>query len=438
MGNVLQRAKKLISNSSPPQLLSAGFAAVILIGALILMLPISVRDDATVSFIDALFTSTSAVCVTGLIAIDTADHFTVFGRTVVAALIQIGGLGVTCVGVTLILAAGKRIGLKARQLIKESWNVSTYGGLVKLVKSVLKLTLLFEGVGALLSFIVFVQDYPPMDALGIALFHSVAAFNNSGFDVLGGLQNLIPYQNDVLLNLVTAGLIIFGGIGFLVIMEVWRKRSFRKLTLHSKVVITVTGFLIVIGTIGLKLTEDITWLGAFFHSVSARTAGFSTYPLGTFTNAGLFILVILMFIGASPGSTGGGIKTSTIFVIFSAIRRIMKNGHCVAFKRRIEDKTIMQAFIVLIMSLFVVCLGTMLLCVAEPEYSFMQLLFECVSAFGTVGLSTGITSELGVIAKIILILTMFTGRLGVMTIATLGTFKEPGTAVYTSEDISIG
>ena len=201
--------------------------------------------------------------------------------------------------------------------------MSTYGGLVKLVKSVLKLTLLFEGVGALLSFIVFVQDYPPMDALGIALFHSVAAFNNSGFDVLGGLQNLIPYQNDVLLNLVTAGLIIFGGIGFLVIMEVWRKRSFRKLTLHSKVVITVTGFLIVIGTIGLKLTEDITWLGAFFHSVSARTAGFSTYPLGTFTNAGLFILVILMFIGASPGSTGGGIKTSTIFVFFSAIRRTM-------------------------------------------------------------------------------------------------------------------
>ena len=236
MSNILHRVKKLISNSSPPQLLSAGFAAVILIGALILMLPISVRDDATVSFIDALFTSTSAVCVTGLIAIDTADHFTVFGRTVVAALIQIGGLGVTCVGVTLILAAGKRIGLKARQLIKESWNVSTYGGLVKLVKSVLKLTLLFEGVGALLSFIVFVQDYPPMDALGIALFHSVAAFNNSGFDVLGGLQNLIPYQNDVLLNLVTAGLIIFGGIGFLVIMEVWRKRSFRKLTLHSKVV----------------------------------------------------------------------------------------------------------------------------------------------------------------------------------------------------------
>ena len=187
----------------------------------------------------------------------------------VAALIQIGGLGVTCVGVTLILAAGKTYRSEGRQLIKESWNVSTYGGLVKLVKSVLKLTLLFEGVGALLSFIVFVQDYPPMDALGIALFHSVAAFNNSGFDVLGGLQNLIPYQNDVLLNLVTAGLIIFGGIGFLVIMEVWRKRSFRKLTLHSKVVITVTGFLIVIGTIGLKLTEDITWLGAFFHSVSA-------------------------------------------------------------------------------------------------------------------------------------------------------------------------
>ena len=438
MSNILHRVKKLISNSSPPQLLSAGFAAVILIGALILMLPISVRDDATVSFIDALFTSTSAVCVTGLIAIDTADHFTVFGRTVVAALIQIGGLGVTCVGVTLILAAGKRIGLKARQLIKESWNVSTYGGLVKLVKSVLKLTLLFEGVGALLSFIVFVQDYPPMDALGIALFHSVAAFNNSGFDVLGGLQNLIPYQNDVLLNLVTAGLIIFGGIGFLVIMDVRKKRSFRKLTLHSKVVITMSALLILIGTVALKCTEDITWMGAYFHSVSARTAGFSTYSLGEFTNAGLFVLVLLMFIGASPGSTGGGIKTSTLFVMCNVIRSVIFNKHHTAFRRRIADSVIMQAFVVTLLSFCIVAISTFLLCVLEPEYSFMQLLFETVSGFGTVGLSTGITSHLGDAAKIVLVATMFIGRLGALTIATLGNFKEPSEVSYTTENITIG
>ena len=430
--------RKITRVLSPLRVVVLGYFLIILTGALLLCLPISSRAGTWTPFHDTLFTATSATCVTGLIVYDTYTHWTLFGQIVIISMIQVGGIGFMTLAISALSLTKRKIGLRGRFTMQEDVGASQIGGIVRMTRFILLGTALFEGVGALLSFIVFVQDYPPMDALGIALFHSVAAFNNSGFDVLGGLQNLIPYQNDVLLNLVTAGLIIFGGIGFLVIMEVWRKRSFRKLTLHSKVVITVTGFLIVIGTIGLKLTEDITWLGAFFHSVSARTAGFSTYPLGTFTNAGLFILVILMFIGASPGSTGGGIKTSTIFVIFSAIRRTMKNGHCVAFKRRIEDKTIMQAFIVLIMSLFVVCLGTMLLCVAEPEYSFMQLLFECVSAFGTVGLSTGITSELGVIAKIILILTMFTGRLGVMTIATLGTFKEPGTAVYTSEDISIG
>ena len=181
---ILRKVNQYVKHSSPPRLIAFGFASVILVGAILLMLPVSVRDDQTVSFIDALFTSTSAVCVTGLIAIDTAEHFTVFGRTVVALLIQIGGLGVTCVGVTIILAAGKRVGFKVRKLIKESWNIGGYGGLVKLVKYVLKITLLFELVGAILSFIVFVQDYPPLDALGISLFHSVAAFNNSGFDIL--------------------------------------------------------------------------------------------------------------------------------------------------------------------------------------------------------------------------------------------------------------
>lgn len=204
-----------------------GFALVILAGALLLKLPVSVREGADVSFIDALFTSTSAVCVTGLIAVDTADHFTVFGRTVVALLIQIGGLGVTSVGVGFILMAGKRIGLKGRKLVREAMNVDTSKGMVRLVKNVLLMTLCFEGAGAVLSFVVFIRDYPPLEALGISLFHSVAAFNNSGFDILGGLQNMIPYQSNVLLNLTTSGLIIFGGLGFLVILDVLRSRSFK-------------------------------------------------------------------------------------------------------------------------------------------------------------------------------------------------------------------
>ena len=189
-----------IKRQPPGRLIVVGFALVILLGTGLLLLPISVRDDATVSFIDALFTSTSAVCVTGLIAIDVADHFTVFGQAVVAALIQVGGLGVTSIGVGLILAAGKKVGMRSRVLVKEALNVDGAKGMVRLVKSVLLLTLGFELVGAALSFIVFSQDFPLPKALGVSVFHSIAAFNNSGFDILGGLRNLIPYQSDVLLN----------------------------------------------------------------------------------------------------------------------------------------------------------------------------------------------------------------------------------------------
>ena len=294
----MKRFITILKNQSPARLIALGFAAVILTGSLILMLPVSVREGATVTFIDALFTSTSAVCVTGLIAIDTADHFTAFGQGVVAVLIQIGGLGVTSVGVGLIIAAGKRVGLKGRLLVKEALNIDSYKGIVRLVKSILLLTLCFEATGAVLSFIVFSQDYPTAHALGISIFHSIAAFNNSGFDILGGLRNLIPYQDNVLLNMTTCFLIIFGGLGFLVILDIARNRRFRKLSLHSKVVIVTTAGLLATGTLLLKATEDITWMGAFFHSVSARTAGFSTYPIGTFTNAGLFVLCLLMFIGA--------------------------------------------------------------------------------------------------------------------------------------------
>ena len=211
---------KKLKSQPPGRLITLGFLAVILIGTLLLLLPVSVKPQADVTFIDALFTSTSAVCVTGLIAIDTADHFTVFGQAMVALLIQIGGLGVTSVGVGLIIAAGKKVSIKSRILVREALNVDSTQGMVKLVKAILTMTLLFETAGAILSFLVFSQDYSPLHALGISVFHSIAAFNNSGFDILGGLQNLIPYQQNVLLNLTTCGLIIFGGLGFLVILDI--------------------------------------------------------------------------------------------------------------------------------------------------------------------------------------------------------------------------
>lgn len=423
---------------SPARIVVLGFASVIFWGAVLLWLPVSANEGVEVSFIDALFTSTSAVCVTGLIAIDTADHFNVFGRTVVALLIQIGGLGVTSVGVGFILLAGKNIGIKGRVLIRDTMNLTSVKGVVGLIKSILFMTLCFEAVGAALSFLVFSRDYPPLAALGISVFHSIAAFNNSGFDILGGLHNLIPYQSNVLLNLTTCGLIIFGGLGFLVIREIVCKRSWKKFSLHTKVVLVVSGVLLIAGTVLLKLTENITWLGAFFQSTSARTAGFSTYPIGDFTNAGLFVLAVLMFLGASPGSTGGGIKTTTTFVIWKSLFCAATNRHCSAFKRKIPGEVINQAFIIATLALLVVCVQTFFLCILEPEYSFMQLMFEVTSAFGTVGLSTGITPELSAAGKLVLILTMFIGRLGPLTIATIWSFKPKAGAWYSEESVTIG
>ena len=428
----------LIKKIKPGRIIVLGFLIVILLGTILLMLPISINEGENVSFIDALFTSTSAVCVTGLIAIDTADTFTVFGRTVVALLIQIGGLGVTSVGVGFIMLLKKKIGIKETTLIKESMNLDSLKGVVKLVKSILIMTLIFESIGVILSYIVFSKDYAPLDALGISLFHSIAAFNNSGFDILGGLQNLIPYQSNVILNLTTCGLIIFGGIGFLVIKEIIEVRSFKKFTLHTKIVLIMTGILLVVGTILLKLTENISWLGAFFFSTSARTAGFSTYPLSNFTNAGLFVLIILMFIGASPGSTGGGIKTTTLFTLNKSIYSTSTNKHCTAFKRKIPLGVILKAFNVTILALFVICIGTFILSILEPNYTFMQLLFEVTSAFGTVGLSTGITPDLSALSKFIISLIMFIGRLGPMTIATIWSFKKPSDACYSEETVIIG
>ena len=390
------------------------------------------------NYIDALFTSTSAVCVTGLIAVDTADTFNVFGRTVVALLIQIGGLGVTCVGVGFILLAGKKIGIHGRVLIRDSMNLTTVKGVVALVESILFMTLLFEGIGAFLSFLVFSRDYPPLKAVGISLFHSVAAFNNSGFDILGGLKNLTGYQDNVLLNLTTAGLIIFGGLGFLVIMDLIKNRSFKKLCLHSKAVIVTTLILLASGTILIWLTEDITWLGAFFTSVSARTAGFSTFPLGEFTSAGLLSVSVLMFIGASPGSTGGGIKTSTLFTLFHTIKGAACNEEPHAFHYRIPQEAFYKAAIVTALSALVVCLGTFFMCILEPGIPFEDILFEITSAFGTVGLSTGITPGLSSLSKLLEVLVMYIGRLGPLTVVTIWVFKPTKSVSYAEGSISIG
>ncbi len=429
----------LIKKQTPGRIIALGFALTILLGSGLLMPPCSIQDGVTVRYIDALYTSTSAVCVTGLIAIDAGDTFTPLGQFFLAMLIQVGGLGVTAVGTGIILAVGKRVNLKGRTLIREAMNLDAGNGLVRFVKNIFLTTLIFEATGAVLSFIVFVQDYPPLKALGISLFHSVAAFNNSGFDILGGFRNLIPYQDNVLLNLTTCGLIFFGGIGFLVIRELWTKRCrWKKLSMHTKVVLLVSGVLIVVGTVLIRLTEDVTWLGAFFHSVSARTAGFSTYSLGGFSTPGLLVLTVLMFIGASPGSTGGGIKTSTFFVLLQGIKAAATNTSEKAFRHAIPRDAFRKAAVITLLAAALVCTGTYLMVLMEPGLPLEDILFEIVSAFGTVGLSTGITPDLGIDSKLLSICIMYIGRLGPLTIASLWHFTKGERVSYPEGNIAIG
>lgn len=426
---------------TPVRIIAIGFALTILLGSVLLIMPFSVKDGAELEYIDALYTSTSAVCVTGLIAVDAGDTFTPLGQFILAALIQVGGLGVTTIGAGIILAMGKRMDLKSRNVIKEAVNLDSGKGIVNFVKSIFITTVIIELIGAALSFTVFVQDYPVGRAIGISLFHSVAAFNNSGFDILGNLQNLIPYRDNVMLNLVTCGLIIFGGIGFLVIREMWTKKfHFKKYSMHAKVVITVSAALIVSGTILIKLTEDVTWLGAFFHSVSARTAGFSTYPLGEFSNAGLLVLICLMFVGASPGSTGGGIKTSTLFVLLQGVKSAATNKSEKAFRYSIPKDAFKKAAVITLLALSVVVTGTYLMIVMEQgtDIRLVDALFEVTSAFGTVGLSTGITTGLSVGSKLLSIFIMYIGRLGPLTVASLWYFSRGERVRFPEGNIAIG
>lgn len=439
---MLKSLKKL----TPGRIIALGFALVILLGSGLLMLPCSIRQGQSIHYIDALYTATSAVCVTGLIAIDVGTAFTPLGQFFVALLIQIGGLGVTTVGAAVILAMGRKINLKGRNLIQEASNLENSRGAIRFVKSVLLTTLTIELIGTAINFLVFVQDYPPLKALGISLFHAVAAFNNSGFDNLGhsgqlyANENLFAYHDNVLLNLVTAGLIIFGGIGFLVIQEMRQyKWNWKKYSMHAKVVITTSLALIVAGTLLLKLTEtNETWLGAFFHSVSARTAGFSTTNMATYTDAGLLVLIVLMFIGASPGSTGGGIKTSTFFVLIKAVQSAATNRSEKAFSYAIPGELFRKAAVITLLALCVVICGTFFMILMDPQVPFLDALFEVTSAFGTVGLSTGITSTLSTGSKLLSILIMYTGRLGPLTIASLWYFTKGERVRYPEGNIAIG
>ena len=439
---------RFIKKQSPARLIAFGFLAVIFIGSILLILPCSVKDGVTVKYIDALYTSASAVCVTGLVSVDVGTAFTPLGQFFLAALIQIGGLGVTSIGAGIILAMGKKLDIKSRMLVQEASNLSAARNTILFVKNVFIVTVTIELIGAALSFIVLVKDYPALTALGYSLFHSVAAFNNSGFDNLGHSNDLYSsvslssYQSNILFNLVTCILIFLGGIGFLVIRETIDKRfRWKKLSMHSKVVLSVSAVLIIVGTLLIKLTENIPWLGAFFLSVSTRTAGFSTYDLGSFSNAGLLVVIMFMIIGASPGSTGGGIKTSTFFVLLQGIKSAATNKSEKAFKYSIPKEAFKKAAVIILIAILVIFFSTYLFLIFEADnqsVGFSDALFEMTSAFGTVGLSTGITSSLSVSSKLLSMLIMYIGRLGPLTIVTLWYFDKGERAEYPNGNIAIG
>ena len=429
----------LIKRQSPARLIALGFISLILIGSILLRLPFCVKEGAHLSYIDSLYTSTSAVCVTGLIAVDAGDTFTPLGQMILGLLMQTGGLGVTTVGAGLMLLMRKKVDLKERTLVKEALNVDSGKGLITLVKRIFIVTIVFETAGALLSLLVFIQDYPFPKALGISIFHSVAAFNNAGFDILGNFQSLVNYSDSIMLNIVTCFLIFFGGIGFLVIWELLEKKCrWKKLSMHAKIVLSVSGVLIVVGTVLIKATENVSWMGAVFNSISARTAGFSTYSLAGFSKSGLLVIMILMFIGSSPGSTGGGIKTTTFFVLLQGIRSSATNTSEKAFHYSIPKDAYKKASVIALIAASVILVGTYLMGIFEPDADFFDVFFEVTSAYGTVGLSTGITPGLSVPSKLLSIIIMYIGRLGPWTVATLWHFSKGERVSFPEGNISIG
>jgi len=425
---------------SPGKIIALGFLSVIAAGTFFLNLPAAHSGEVEVSFLDAMFSAVSAVCVTGLITVDTGAAYSLFGQIVIAVLLQIGGLGITSLGAGLIALLGGHLNQRENSLVKEALNYPTWDGIKPLIRAVIILDLSIEAAGAVLSYFTFSKDYPVGRAVWYSIFHSIAAFNNGGFDVLGNGDSVGVYTHDVWFNIVTVLLIVLGGLGFFVIRELLFHRKGQHFTLHTKVVLMMTGILVFGGAVVLKITEGngMTWLGALFSSVTARTAGFATFPLSGFSNAGIVIMCVLMFIGASPGSTGGGMKTTTFYALIKSLISNSTGREARSFKKRIKDETMHKAFIIISLGVLWIILQTTVMAVFDPDIPLRDLLFEQVSALSTTGLSTGITPVLSIPSKIVLMITMYVGRLGPLTIATLWTTERKVSVSRPEEELPIG
>ena len=421
--------KGRIKRLNQVQYIAAGFFLIILFGTLMLMSPLASRTGETTNFLDALFTATSATCVTGLVVYDTWLHWSIFGQLIILFLIQIGGLGFITISVGFAMAFQQKIGLRQRDRIKESVNALELGGIVKLTKKILMGTLLFEGIGAILLSIRFVPRFGPVKGIYFAVFHAVSAFCNAGFDLMGEqgpYSSFVDYVGDPLVNLVLIALIVIGGIGFIVWNDLTAKHfHWKQLSLNTKLVLSVTAILIGGGTLFLFLFEQGNTLegmstgeqllASLFGSVTARTAGFNTVDTGALRPESKFLTVILMFIGGSPGSTAGGIKTTTFAVVvlymFSNLRG---ESGCNIFHRRVSDDVVKKASMIFCLNLTLGVVSVLVI-MATSSLSLSDVLFEVYSAISTVGMTTGITRDLNGIGRMIIILLMYCGRIGSMT-----------------------
>ncbi|BAZ65803.1 MAG: TrkH family potassium uptake protein [Pelatocladus maniniholoensis HA4357-MV3] len=435
-----------------------GFLAVIAVGSILLMMPFSTSSGTWNDPIVALFTSTSAVCVTGLSVVDPGTYFSFWGELWILLLAQIGGLGYMTTTTFLILLIGRRFDLRQKIAIQQALDRPGMSGSTQIIRSIIATTLIFEITGIFLLLPAFVPEHGWQKGLWLAIFHSVNAWNNAGFSLFS--DSLIGYQSSALVILTITGLIIFGSIGYQVILEIYfwirdriRKRQEKLLfSLDFKVALSTTIVLLIMGTIAflfvelrnsqtfakLSFTDKI--LVAWFQSVTPRTAGFNTIDIGKMTTAGLFITIALMFIGASPGGTGGGIKTTTLRVLTSCTKTILQGKEEVLlYERKIAVSLVLKAVGVLIGSVGTVIISTILIALSDPKIEFIKILFEVVSAFATVGLSTGITGTVSTAAKLILIVTMYVGRVGILLLmsAILGD-PRPTRVHYPEENLLVG
>ena len=418
--NALNKLKNIkVKKFNPYITIIFTFISVILIGTVLLMLPIASKSGESFGIVDSLFMSTSAVCVTGLGVINIGTEMSAFGKVVMMLLMEIGGLSIITIAVFFFTILGGKISASNKFLLRESLNQNAISGVVPLVKRIIVASLVIQLIGAIINGFSLYSYYNGdiIKTIEYSVFHSVASFNNAGFDAFGG-DSLIEFKDNILLNSSTMFLIISGGIGFVVMIDIIRNKRFKKFSLHTKLVLLTTFFLITLGMVAIKFTSDMSWLQALFTSVTSRTAGFSTYDMSTLNNhpAAYIIIIVLMIIGASPCSTGGGIKTTTVAIAFLAIVYYAIGKKTKAFQRKISEAQIFKCFALITMAIFIVIVGSIVVSSVQPELGLDKIIFEVVSAFSTTGLSMGITSSLNSFNRVFLCVLMLFGRLGPLTI----------------------